>query len=96
MPATISPTPWRMDTNPYWDRDLNRQLSCRQNFHINMSDGFWNGGNPAPTPVPALPWKPGAALSGYRTHTSGSPFDPVLARFFNGFSGTRIEPDAGG
>ncbi|ANB16546.1 pilus assembly protein [Dokdonella koreensis] len=32
------------DTNPYWDRDLNRELSCRQNFHINMSDGYWNGG----------------------------------------------------
>jgi type IV pilus assembly protein PilY1 len=35
-----------VDTNPYWDRDLNRELSCRQNFQINMSDGFWNGGNP--------------------------------------------------
>ncbi len=32
------------DTNPYWDRDINRELSCRQNFHINMTDGFWNGG----------------------------------------------------
>jgi len=31
-----------VDTNPYWDRDLDRELSCRQNFHINMSDGFWN------------------------------------------------------
>ena len=32
------------DTNPYWDRDLNRELSCRQNFHIQMTDGLWNGG----------------------------------------------------
>lgn len=31
-----------VDTNPYWDRDLNRELSCRQNFHFNVSDGFWN------------------------------------------------------
>ena len=31
------------DTNPYWDRDLNRELSCRQNFHIQMTDGLWNG-----------------------------------------------------
>ncbi len=30
------------DGNPYWDRDLNRELSCRQNFHFNISDGFWN------------------------------------------------------
>lgn len=37
------------DTNPYWDRDLNRELSCRQNFHINMSDGFWNGGTSTTT-----------------------------------------------
>lgn len=31
-----------VDTNPYWDRDLGRELSCRQNFHFNVSDGFWN------------------------------------------------------
>lgn len=30
------------DRNPYWDRDLNRELSCRQNFHFNITDGFWN------------------------------------------------------
>jgi len=24
-----------------------RDLACRQSFHILMSDGFWNGGNPA-------------------------------------------------
>lgn len=32
------------DENPYWDRDLNRELSCRQNFHLNITDGLWNGG----------------------------------------------------
>lgn len=30
------------DRNPYWDRSLNRELSCRQNFHFNVTDGFWN------------------------------------------------------
>ena len=30
------------DRNPYWDRDLNLELSCRQNFHILMTDGLWN------------------------------------------------------
>ena len=38
-----------VDSNPYWDRDLNRELSCRQNFHINMSDGFWNSGTVSTT-----------------------------------------------
>lgn len=33
-----------VDTNPYWDRDLSRELSCRQNFHLNITDGLWNGG----------------------------------------------------
>lgn len=34
------------DRNPYWDRALNRELSCRQNFHFNVSDGFWNQSPP--------------------------------------------------
>jgi type IV pilus assembly protein PilY1 len=39
------------DGNPYWDRDLNRELSCRQNFHFNVSDGFWNQTPPGATSV---------------------------------------------
>ncbi|MGE4070097.1 MAG: pilus assembly protein [Lysobacterales bacterium] len=36
------------DENPYWDRDYvnpsnSRELSCRQNFHLNITDGLWNG-----------------------------------------------------
>lgn len=30
------------DTNPYWDRALDKELSCRKNFHIQMTDGLWN------------------------------------------------------
>jgi type IV pilus assembly protein PilY1 len=30
------------DRNPYWDTGLARELSCRQNFHIQMTDGLWN------------------------------------------------------
>lgn len=30
-------------TNPYWDAELNKELVCRQNFHIQMTDGLWNG-----------------------------------------------------
>jgi type IV pilus assembly protein PilY1 len=31
-----------VDRNPYWDRTLDRELSCRKNFHIQMTDGLWN------------------------------------------------------
>lgn len=31
------------DSNPYWDRDVNKELICRKNFHIQMTDGLWNG-----------------------------------------------------
>lgn len=41
------------DSNPYWDRDVNKELICRKNFHIQMTDGLWNGddgiGAPAQT-----------------------------------------------
>jgi len=32
-----------VDSNPYWDRDAGKELVCRQNFHIQMTDGMWNG-----------------------------------------------------
>lgn len=34
------------DSNPYWDRDVGKELVCRQNFHLQMTDGMWNGDNP--------------------------------------------------
>ncbi len=34
-------------TNPYWDATLNTQLSCRQNFHVLVTDGYWNENNHA-------------------------------------------------
>ena len=81
-----------VDTNPYWDRDLNRELSCRQNFHINMSDGFWNSGNPAPGTAGAP-----AARRYLDTATAlpdGRNYNPSVAEtaFFNRFTGTQIEP----
>lgn len=30
-------------TNPYWDTVRREELSCRQNFHVMMTDGYWNG-----------------------------------------------------
>lgn len=35
-----------VDNNPYWDRDVGKELVCRQNFHIQMTDGMWNSDNP--------------------------------------------------
>lgn len=35
--------------NPYWDPDTGRELSCRKNFHIQMTDGLWNGATIAVT-----------------------------------------------
>lgn len=30
------------DTNPYYDAATEKELSCRKNFHIQMTDGLWN------------------------------------------------------
>lgn len=45
------------DMDPYWnglsgdvgDVDEKKDLSCRQNFHMLVTDGYWNGGSPANT-----------------------------------------------
>jgi type IV pilus assembly protein PilY1 len=50
-----------LDENPYWDRDAGKELVCRQNFHIQMTDGMWNSDDPSSpggndtTNIPALP-----------------------------------------
>jgi len=50
-----------VDENPYWDRDAGKELVCRQNFHIQMTDGMWNSDDPSSpggndtTNIPALP-----------------------------------------
>ena len=36
-----------VDENPYWDRDAGKELVCRQNFHIQMTDGMWNSDDPS-------------------------------------------------
>lgn len=35
------------ERNPYWDAGYGRELSCRQNFHVMMTDGYWNGSAPS-------------------------------------------------
>jgi len=29
-------------SNPYYDQDVSKELVCRQNYHIQMTDGLWN------------------------------------------------------
>lgn len=41
-------------TNPYWQpvagaTNGGMELSCRQNFHLHVTDGFWNSDSPAAT-----------------------------------------------
>jgi type IV pilus assembly protein PilY1 len=36
-----------VDSNPYFDQDVKKELVCRQNFHIQMTDGMWNGDTPS-------------------------------------------------
>jgi type IV pilus assembly protein PilY1 len=36
-----------VDENPYWDRDADKELVCRQNFHIQIADGMWNSDDPS-------------------------------------------------
>jgi type IV pilus assembly protein PilY1 len=33
--------------NPYWDTNLGRELTCRQNFQMLVTDGYWNEQNPS-------------------------------------------------
>ena len=35
------------NTNPYWDSTLKKELTCRQNFHLLVTDGYWNEQNPS-------------------------------------------------
>ncbi len=40
------------DMNPYWEftpdgPDLGQNLSCRKNFNMQVTDGYWNEGDPA-------------------------------------------------
>ena len=66
-------------TNPYYDVTLARELTCRQNFHILVTDGFWNENNPAysgynDTTSRALP-------DGLHAYTVGS--DPESRIYWN-------------
>ncbi|MCB1598610.1 MAG: PilC/PilY family type IV pilus protein [Lysobacterales bacterium] len=90
------------DENPYWDRDLNRELSCRQNFHLNITDGLWNGGTVTTTTndrVPATQTLPDGRT--YSTSDSQSqimwnedtPVNPTMADLAWHYWRTDLRPD---
>jgi type IV pilus assembly protein PilY1 len=88
-----------VDSNPYWDRNYSdstesRELSCRQNFHINMSDGFWNGGNPHVGGAVADRRYVGTSLSAPNALPDGRAYNTAdqQTKFFNRFTGTAVTP----
>lgn len=42
---------YKDNRNPYWDGDAGMELSCRPNYHLIVTDGYWNEG---PLPTSAL------------------------------------------
>lgn len=68
------------NTNPYWDGPpLNRELTCRQNFHVHVTDGYSNG--PNPTATPPFGWAPlnaGRTLPDGRTYTPTAPVSRII------------------
>jgi type IV pilus assembly protein PilY1 len=77
--ATGSPTTTN-NTNPYWEgAPVSRELTCRQNFHIHVTDGYSNG--PNPTPTPAFGWE---SLTAATTLPDGKAYAPAagVSRIF--------------
>lgn len=71
-------------TDPYWDDTLKKELTCRQNFHLLVTDGYWNEQNPSTSsslnPVNASAI--GADSDPSKLQTSGqlpdgTPYDPT-------------------
>lgn len=69
--------------NPYWEgAPLNRELTCRQNFHVHVTDGYTN--EPANPNLPAL--VSGVRLTTARTLPDGTAFSvtaPESRLFWN-------------
>jgi type IV pilus assembly protein PilY1 len=88
------------DTNPYWDRDIGRELSCRKNFHIQMTDGLWNNSvitvaNTDTTPV-TLPDGRSFATSELQSKiywNEGGPSQQTMANIAFHYWATDLRPD---
>jgi type IV pilus assembly protein PilY1 len=40
-----------VSSNPFWDPEAQMELSCRPNYHLLVTDGYWNEPNPPLTQV---------------------------------------------
>jgi type IV pilus assembly protein PilY1 len=49
----------RNDTNPYWDARSRSELSCRNNYHLLVTDGYWNEPDPDLSEAPSHDRVPG-------------------------------------
>lgn len=79
--------------NPYYDPDTGRELACRKNFHIQMTDGLWNGGSVTTagndnSPLPRT-------LPDGRTYEKGSLGGPTTLYWNEGTPNTRGMADIG-
>ena len=66
-----------VDGNPYWDRGLSRELSCRKNFHIQMTDGLWNNSVVVPLTNDNGPTLP-LTLPDGRVYAKGDPETTII------------------
>jgi type IV pilus assembly protein PilY1 len=70
-------TPTQFDLkNPYFEPAAtgiaNTELSCRQNFHMLVTDGFWNESDPT-LPTPMRPQNTTVTLPDSKSYTVGTP-----------------------
>ncbi|MGO4699669.1 pilus assembly protein [Dyella sp. 2RAB6] len=96
--------------DPYWEPPAKPgadglELTCRQNFHMMVTDGYWNGANPSPLPAPfkdsqsphTLP--DGVRYSSYAAESrvfwdvQGSKYTSSLANIAFHYWATNLRPD---
>ena len=94
--------------NPYWYPPLvaggsGRSLECRQNFHMLVTDGYWNESDPAlPTPyvkqnvAGTLPdgkaYAPGSALTRIYSNVAGTAYDSSMSNIAFNYWARDLQP----
>lgn len=68
--------------NPYWDTTRSRDLMCRQNFHVLVTDGYWNQtSHPSNSTAGANSIKANKTLPDGKTFTASASGDGVHSRY---------------
>ncbi|MCO5094820.1 MAG: PilC/PilY family type IV pilus protein [Xanthomonadaceae bacterium] len=80
-------------SNPYYDPDTGRELACRKNFHIQMTDGMWNGGTATTTTNDNSPLP--RTLPDGRTYAKGTVGGPTTIFWNEGTPNRRSMADIG-